>query len=99
MAKGVVVRIERDHGYGFIQMEDGSEVFFHQRWLRGIKFRGIRIGTILEFELERGYRGLKAISISLATDDEDEEEEDSLLRDCATRDVENLDPRAGGSDI
>ena|GEM_PF-781098 len=94
MAKGVVVRIERSHGYGFIQMEDGREVFFHQRWLRGIKFRGIRIGTILEFELERGYRGLKAISISLATDDEDEEE-DLLLRGCARRDVECLDPRAG----
>ncbi|MCK4657271.1 MAG: cold shock domain-containing protein [candidate division Zixibacteria bacterium] len=94
MAKGVVVRIERDHGYGFIQMEDGSEVFFHQRWLRGIKFRGIRIGTILEFELERGYRGLKAISIELATDDEDEEE-DSLQRGCAKRDVKNLDPGAG----
>jgi hypothetical protein len=79
-------------------MEDGSEVFFHQRWLRGIKFRGIRIGTILEFELERGYRGLRAVSIELPTDDE-EEEEDSLDRGCAKRDIENIDPHAGGSDI
>jgi hypothetical protein len=44
--------------------------------------------------LERGYRGLKAISIELATDDEDEEE-DSLQRGCAKRDVKNLDPGAG----
>ena len=70
MAKGVVVRIERSHGYGFIQMEDGAEVFFHQRWLRGIKFRNIRIGSILEFDLERGYRGLKAINMKVA-DEED----------------------------
>lgn len=69
MAKGVVVRIERSHGYGFIQMEDGSEAFFHQRWLRGLKFRSIRIGSILEFDLERGYRGLKAINMRMVDDE------------------------------
>ena len=74
MAKGVVVRIERSHGYGFIQMEDDAEVFFHQRWLRGIKFRSLRIGSILEFDLERGYRGLKAINIRLV-DEKDQPDE------------------------
>lgn len=70
MAKGVVVRIERGHGYGFIQMEDGTEVFFHQRWLRDIKFRSIRIGSILEFDLERGYRGMKAINMRMMDEEE-----------------------------
>jgi CspA family cold shock protein len=74
MAKGVVVRIERSHGYGFIQMKDGTEAFFHQRWLRGIRFRSIKIGSILEFDLERGYRGPKAINMRLATDEANEQD-------------------------
>lgn len=69
MAKGVVVRIERSNGFGFIEMEDGKSVFFHQRWLKGMKFRDIRIGSIIEFDLEQGYRGPKAINMRFASDD------------------------------
>jgi cold shock protein len=66
MAKGVVVRVERMHGYGFIQTQDGTEAFFHQRWLRTIRFRDVKIGSIIEFDLERGYRGFKAINMRFA---------------------------------
>jgi len=69
MAKGVVVRLERSHGYGFVQMEDGTEAFFHQRWLRSIKFRDIKIGSIVEFDLERGYRGAKALNMRFAEEE------------------------------
>lgn len=70
MAKGVVVRIERGHGYGFLQMEDGTEVFFHQRWLRTIRFRDIKVGSIIEFDLERGYRGNKAFNMRFVAESE-----------------------------
>ena len=69
MSRGVVVRLERNHGYGFIEMEDGTEVFFHQRWLKLIRFRDIKIGSILEFDLERGYRGPKAFNLHFAEDE------------------------------
>ena len=74
MAKGVVVRIERSHGYGFIQMADGTEVFFHQRWLRGIRYRDIKIGSIVNFDLERGARGAKAINMTLADGEKEKRE-------------------------
>jgi CspA family cold shock protein len=69
MSRGVVVRIERDHGYGFIEMEDGTEVFFHQRWLKLIRFRDIKVGSIIEFDLERGHRGPKAFNMRFADDE------------------------------
>lgn len=72
MAKGVVVRVERMHGFGFIQTQDGTEVFFHQRWLRTIKFRDVKVGSIIEFDLERGYRGPKAINMKFAEENGDE---------------------------
>lgn len=69
MAKGVVVRIERSNGYGFIEMEDGRSAFFHQRWLKGMRFRDIKIGSIVEFDLDQGTRGLKAVNMRFASDD------------------------------
>jgi len=72
MAKGVVVRVERMHGFGFIQTQDGTEAFFHQRWLRAIRFRDVRIGSIVEFDLERGYRGFKAINLRFAEENGNE---------------------------
>jgi cold shock CspA family protein len=69
MSRGVVVRLERNHGFGFIQMKDGPEVFFHQRFLKLMRFRDIKVGSIVEFEIERGYRGLKAFNMRFAEDE------------------------------
>jgi len=68
MATGVVVRIEKTNGYGFIQTRDGREIFFHQRWLREIKFREVKVGSILEFDIDQGKRGLRAQNIKFADD-------------------------------
>ncbi|MBD3218359.1 MAG: cold-shock protein [candidate division Zixibacteria bacterium] len=70
MEAGSVVRLEKGNGYGFIQTEDGTEVFFHQRWLRYIKFRDIKVGSKVVFDLQKGHRGLKALNIRFAPDDE-----------------------------
>jgi cold shock CspA family protein len=51
-------------------MEDGTEVFFHQRWLRTIRFRDIKVGSIIEFDLERGYRGNKAFNMRFVAESE-----------------------------
>lgn len=68
MATGVVVRIEKSDGFGFIQTRDGREVFFHQRWLKEIKFRDIKVGSILEFDIDQGKRGLRAKRVRIAND-------------------------------
>ncbi|HDS01497.1 MAG TPA: cold shock domain-containing protein [candidate division Zixibacteria bacterium] len=70
MEFGTVTKLEKGHGYGFIQTEDKKEVFFHQRWLRYIKFRDINIGSKVVFDLQKGHRGLKALNMRFAPDDE-----------------------------
>ncbi len=69
MPTGVVVRIERANGYGFIQTQDRQEVFFHQRWLRDVEFRDLMVGTIVAFDVDRGKRGLRAVNIRLAAEE------------------------------
>lgn len=70
MVSGTVEKIEKGLGYGFIRADNGTEVFFHQRWLRYIRFRDIQIGSKVVFEIQKGHRGLKALNMRFAPDDE-----------------------------
>ena len=70
MVSGTVEKLEKGSGFGFIKTEDGTEVFFHQRWLRYIRFRDIKIGSKLVFDIQKGHRGFKALNIRFAPDDE-----------------------------
>nr|MBN2277457.1 cold shock domain-containing protein [candidate division Zixibacteria bacterium] len=66
MDRGKIVSIERSKGYGFIEMEDGEKVFFHQRWLRKIKFRQLNEGDEVVFTINIGPRGPRAFHLNLA---------------------------------
>jgi cold shock CspA family protein len=70
MKTGTVERLEKGSGFGFIRTSEGVEAFFHQRWLRYVKFRDIKVGSKLVFELQKGSRGFKALNIRFAPDDE-----------------------------
>ena len=70
MLTGTVIRLEKGSGFGFIQTEDGTEIFFHQRWLRYVHFRDIKVGSKLVFDLQKGHRGFKALNIRFAPEDE-----------------------------
>ncbi len=71
MTKGRIVVIERPKGYGFIEAEDGSEVFFHQRWLRKVKFRDLNVGDEVVFAVHQGPRGLRAHNLTPASEYEE----------------------------
>ena len=60
---GTIKRLIRDRGFGFIRAEDGQEVFFHRSTLQGLDFDGLREGEKVEFELEHGNKGLRAIKV------------------------------------
>jgi cold shock CspA family protein len=64
MARGKITFIERPKGYGFIETEVGLKVFFHQRWLKKIKFRDLQIGDEVVFSINRGPRGPRAYNLS-----------------------------------
>ena len=63
MPKGKIGRLMKDRGYGFITTEDGKDIFFHRTALQDIKFDSLREGQSLEFEIEEGPKGPRAIDI------------------------------------
>ncbi len=69
MAKGKIVRMVRDRGFGFIRTEDGNEVFFHATTVRGGIFESLSEGEEVEFDIERDPRGrgLRAVNVELVT--------------------------------
>jgi len=63
---GTVVRFDRRRGYGFIQPDDqGEDVFVHQNNIQMEGFRFLDIGERVQFEMEVGEKGMKAVSVTL----------------------------------
>lgn len=65
MPTGKITDIIRRNGYGFISGSGGQRIFFHQRWLDEAKFRELKTGDELIFQVERGSRGMRARRINL----------------------------------
>lgn len=63
MAKGTIRRLLKDRGYGFITTEDGKDIFFHRTALRGLRFDSLKEGQSLEFEVEKGSKGPRAVNV------------------------------------
>ena len=63
MAKGTIGRLMRDRGYGFITTEDGKDVFFHRTALQDLEFDSLKEGQSVEFEVEEGSRGPRAVNV------------------------------------
>jgi CspA family cold shock protein len=66
--RGTVVRMIRDRGFGFIRVDDGSEVFFHHSAMAPGSFDTLQEGQELEFQIEtdpRG-RGQRAANVQVA---------------------------------
>ena len=47
-------------GYGFIQREDGQDVFVHYRAIRGEGHRSLAEGQQVEYAVVSGEKGLQA---------------------------------------
>jgi len=68
MARGPIVRMIRDRGFGFIRTEDGSEIFMHHSALPPGVFDSLQEGRDVEFDIQddpRG-RGQRAVNVRLA---------------------------------
>ena len=61
--KGKIKRLARDRGFGFISAENGEDVFFHRSALESVQFDSLEEGIELEFDLESGPKGPKAVNI------------------------------------
>ena len=55
--QGTIKKVVHDRGFGFIQAQDGKEIFFHRSSLQQLDFDTLKEGESVEFEVERGIRG------------------------------------------
>ena len=50
-------------GYGFIQRDNGGDVFVHYSAILGTGFRSLVEGQRVEYEVEEGFKGLQARNV------------------------------------
>jgi cold shock CspA family protein len=62
---GIVVRLFRDQGYGFIKGLDGHEIYFHKNSLPGDGFDRLEIGTGVRWVEEEGEKGPQATTVRI----------------------------------
>ena len=60
---GKVKWFSAEKGYGFIEREDGSDVFVHFSAIQEDGFKSLSQGQQVEFEIVDGNRGLQASSV------------------------------------
>lgn len=63
MERGVVKWFNDAKGYGFIQREEGDDVFVHFKAIVGDGFKSLREGQEVEFEIEQGPKGPQAANV------------------------------------
>ncbi len=66
--KGKIKRLIQERGFGFISAEDGTEVFFHRSALQDINFDTLEEGNSVEFDLEKGFKGPRAVNVKTITE-------------------------------
>jgi CspA family cold shock protein len=60
---GKVKWFNESKGYGFIEREDGADVFVHYTNIVGKGFRTLKENEEVEFEVNEGPKGLQAVNV------------------------------------
>ena len=50
-------------GYGFIERQEGEDVFVHHSAIIAEGFKSLREGQQVEFEVQQGDKGLQAVDV------------------------------------
>ncbi|BBO70348.1 cold-shock protein [Desulfosarcina alkanivorans] len=65
MANGIVKWFNDSKGFGFIEQEDGPDVFVHHSAINSSGFRSLNEGDRVTFEIEQGPKGPAAANVTV----------------------------------
>ncbi|MBM7583828.1 CspA family cold shock protein [Bacillus pakistanensis] len=66
MLQGTVKWFNAEKGFGFIEREDGDDVFVHFSAIQGEGFKTLEEGQSVSFEIVQGNRGDQAANVTKA---------------------------------
>ena len=66
MANGIVKWFDEKKGYGFIEREDGPDVFVHPSGINAEGFKILTEGEQVRFDIEQGRKGPAAVNVTVA---------------------------------
>ncbi len=63
---GTVKWFNNGKGYGFIEREEGEDIFVHFSSIQGDGYRTLEEGQKVDFAVEQGPKGLQAADVTVA---------------------------------
>jgi len=65
MASGTVKWFNDQKGYGFIEQEDGPDVFVHHSGINASGFKSLNEGDSVTFDIQQGAKGPAAVNVTV----------------------------------
>ena len=84
MAEGIVKWFSDKKGFGFIERDEGDDVFVHYTAIDGRGYRVLRDDQEVEFNVVQGRKGLEARNLSIVDNEEEKEVEEKEVQEKET---------------